>query len=484
VSAVRESALHHRRIAIVVDHPLRDLAGLVLVAVELCQRGAVCHLVPLNIEEAEIWALRPDFVLLNYLRRGANEDFARNLVHAGIRFGLHDTEGGVWPSEADYAETLWADRELLHATRCACIWGPRLARHLVETGLLEARQVRVTGCARFDTYHSRWRGILASEGNQDAHPRILINTNYYTVNSRFVTADGNRAQLEAMGWTAVRARRAVEIEAVALEAMIELAGGLARRFPEATIVLRPHPFESPERYRDSLQAFGNIEINATGPVQPELFRANAVIQRSCTTAIEATLASVPALSPRWISTVSENPMAEELSIPCESPKALLDTVGQILEGRYVACSDLLNRRRKVIYDWFFQMDGMAHHRVVEAIGESLNEARGVDVELCRRLLYGVKHGRAQQRIPIGSRVRHALRLSPHWSFRRMRTVVPGLRPEKAFAAAEVDALVGRVAELRARAGMETRPVSVSRARETCDYNDLYQGHAVTLRADG
>ena len=66
------------RIAIVVDHPERDLAGLVLTALDLTQRGIVCHLVPLNLQEREIWALAPDFVLFNYLRR-SNEQFARRM---------------------------------------------------------------------------------------------------------------------------------------------------------------------------------------------------------------------------------------------------------------------------------------------------------------------------------------------------------------------------------------------------------------------
>jgi surface carbohydrate biosynthesis protein len=471
-----------RRIALIVDHPLRDLAGLVLVAQELCQRGVVCHLVPLNRQDAEIWALRPDFVLLNFLRRGANEDFARRLVRAGIHFGLLDTEGGVWPSEADYAEVLWEDRQLLRAARCACMWGPRLAGYLVATGLLDARQVRVTGCARFDLYHSRWRGIFGAEGRKNGRPRILINTNYYTVNGRFVTADGNRAQLEQQGWTAEHAREAVESEARALEAMIDLAGALSRRFPEATVVVRPHPFENPKPYRHRLRRFANVEINETGPVQSQIYRASVVVQRSCTTAIEATLASVPAISPRWIPTASENPMAEDVSIPCGSPEALFGTVRQILEERHAVPPDLAERRRKVIHDWFFETDGRAHRRVTDAIGEYLVEAADVDAALCRRLLYGVEKDSSQSGQPIGSRLRHALRLSPHWSFRKMRLVVPSPRPEKTFAAAEVEALVRIVADLRARAGERTRPLSVSLARENGDYSDGFRGHAVTLRA--
>jgi surface carbohydrate biosynthesis protein len=476
----RAESLCGRRVALIVDHPLRDLTGLILVAQELCQRGAVCHLVPMNLQDSEIWALRPDFVLLNFLRRGANEDFARKLVRAGIPFGLLDTEGGVVPSEECYAEFLWEDRELLRATRSACMWGPRLAEYLVATGLLEARQVHVTGCARFDMYHRRWRGIFGDEGPQDSRPRILINTNYSTANSRFATADQNRSQLEKMGWTASRARQAVETEATALEAMIDLAGRLSRCFQEATVVVRPHPFENSKRYRDGLRPFANVEINDTGPVPPQLYRASVVVQRSCTTAIEAILAFVPAISPRWIPTAIENPMAENVSIPCESFEALASTVRQILEGRYVASPDLAEQRRKVIHDWFFEMDGMAHRRVTAAICESLVEAVDVDTKLCRRFLYGVEKGGPQSGKSIGSRLRYALRLSPHWSFGRMKAVVAFPRSEKAFTAAQVETQLRNIAGLRARAGEQTRPIIVSLARENGEYSHGFRGHAVTL----
>ena len=472
------------RVALIVDHPLRDLAGLVLVAQELCQRGAVCHLVPMNLQDPEIWALRPDFVLLNFLRRGSNEQFARRLVRAGIRFGLLDTEGGVWPSEADYAETLWEDRDLLHAAQKACLWGPRLAGHLVATGLLESRQVRVTGCARFDLYHPRWRGLLDGEDSPDSRPRILVNTNYYTANGRFVTAQENRVQLENMGWSAARARAAVEAEAQALGEMITLAADLSRRFPDARIVVRPHPFENPGRYRESLRGLANVEINETGPVQPQLSRAAAVVQRSCTTAIEATLAAVPAVSPRWIAAANENPMAEQVSVPCDSPEALFGTIAEILAGRHTAPADLAARRREVLHDWFFESDGQAHSRVAHAVGECIDSSAPSDAGLCRRYLYGVGNGESRAAAPLGSRLRHALRLSPHWSFAKWARVIPSPRPEKSFSAAEVEALIRRVEGRKAGAGEAFRRIAVMPARSSGDYSDGFRGHSVALRVQG
>lgn len=92
------------RIALVVDHPQRDLPGLLLVAFELCRRGAVCHLIPLNLQEREIPALAPDFVLLNYVRM-FNYELGRKLVRARVPIGMLDTEGGVWESPGSYTDS-------------------------------------------------------------------------------------------------------------------------------------------------------------------------------------------------------------------------------------------------------------------------------------------------------------------------------------------------------------------------------------------
>ena len=97
-------------------HPQRDLPGLVLTAFALCQRGIVCHLVPLNLQDRELPALAPDLVLLNYLRPG-NEAVTRALLAAGVRIGLLDTEGAVWSECGAYTELLWPDTA--SCARCA-----------------------------------------------------------------------------------------------------------------------------------------------------------------------------------------------------------------------------------------------------------------------------------------------------------------------------------------------------------------------------
>ena len=139
------------RITLVVDHPLRDLPGMVLLATHLARCGAVCYLTPLNLCEREVRHQVPDFVLVNYYRKNFAH-FFRALASAGIGIGVLDTEGGVLESTASLCENLVADAPLRAAVACYCCWGPKVANYLVEHDWFTSRQVRVTGCPRTDFY--------------------------------------------------------------------------------------------------------------------------------------------------------------------------------------------------------------------------------------------------------------------------------------------------------------------------------------------
>src|SRR6185295_18729457 len=159
--------------------------------------------------------------------------------------------------------------------------------------------------------------------------------------------------------------------------IIQLARELARDFPRARVVVRPHPFERIERYSEALDDVPNVTVDNTPTVQREIFRSAVVIQRSCSTAIEAGLAGVPALSPQWVSTAALIPIAEAVSDRCQSYAELRAKVADILAGRYQAPAAARQAFDDVTRDWFHRADGEAHRRVSETLLQSLPPRRSV-----------------------------------------------------------------------------------------------------------
>jgi len=437
------------RVALIVDHPERDLAGLVLTAIDLAQRGVVCHLVPLNLQEREIWALAPDFVLFNYLRR-SNERFARALIDAGIAFGVLDTEGAVWPNPDEYAALLWQDAWLLRQARCVCMWGARLAEFLIARGLFAREQVIVTGCPRFDLYVSPWRGLHDETIGATGPPprRILINTNFSVSNPKFTTAAKCVAlHRSVLGYSETELRRIVHAETVAIRETVRIAEQLADTFPDVEIVIRPHPFERSTPYDGAAAGRSNLFVRQADEesIQTAIFRASAVIQRSCTTAIEAGLAGVPAFSPQWMPAPFLMPDAEAASVPCESFSELTSYLRDVLDGTYRPSEETREAVAGVIRDCCFAADGLSHWRVSEAVSQALEPEPVVDRSRCRQQLYGLHEAGARRLARAARHARHCLRLSPDWSFRRMRNVpaIAWMNSGKHFDTSRVQRLVDR-----------------------------------------
>ncbi|MGE4250836.1 MAG: surface carbohydrate biosynthesis protein [Parvibaculaceae bacterium] len=71
---------------------------------------------------------------------------------------------------------------------------------------------------------------------------------------------------------------------------------VASSFPDMTVVLRPHPAEKIETWREMESAHPNLKVLFEGSVLPWLAGAEVLIHNGCTTAIESILLDRPAIS--------------------------------------------------------------------------------------------------------------------------------------------------------------------------------------------
>ena len=477
------------RIALVVDHPQRDLPGLVLVAGRLCEAGATCYLVPLDLQGRELTALAPDLVLLNYLRRN-NQALAGSLQSAGVRVAVLDTEGGVMETPEVYERTMATDPEVRARVVRLLTWGPRLAAEAGDRGWYPAERIRVTGGPRFDFYCEPWREVPRSRpsgADRIPEPRVLFTPSYSFLSPRFGSLEEEVRGLERLGYDPGFLRRRVEIERRGLDAFVELAEGLSAGLPEVHFVLRPHPFERAETYRERLPERPNLHVDQEGTLDGWLVRSRALIQSSCTSAVEGALAGVPVLTPAWIPVWRRVEVLERAAVACESPEELRARLEGVLSGTGAGTPDEAAACRAAVFEWFFESDGEAHRRVADALLDSADGAPGPDRRRCRRLHYRPPGParRAASRLAAGAK--EALGLPVSWSLRRLAATDPAARWDasaKAFHAPAVEALIASIAAAAPEADPWSRGadlLSVRAARRPDDYSvPIDGGRAVVL----
>ena len=467
------------KIALVVDNPVRDLPGMVLVARHLAEKGCTVYLVPMNLQQWELFALAPDYVLLNYFRKN-NEALIRRLLNAGMTLGVLDTEGGVMSSFSAYEQTLATDPAVRAGLATFMSWGPRLAEHALEAKWFSRSQITVTGAPRFDFYHDKWRSaaLMAGDARADLpRPIVLLNGNFPLANPQFSTReDEGRRLIDQFGFPPADVEQWLEAQAEGMAGLTKLANLLAERFPEATFVYRPHPFESIARYSGLLDERPNLHLIRKGSVDSWILNSAAVIQRSCSTAIEAGVAGRFALSPSWLPTPRELPAANAVSVYCATSDDLVSALSEILNGSFTRPAWVEAAIEQVVCDWFRAIDGRSAERVTEAILSRAREG-SVDVAAATRFLDGLD-GRGMQRLAGGAR--RILGVAPDRSF-RIRRGRPHAweKSEKFFDAAAVSKFVAAIDA--ARPGP---PIEVSESVAATARGRRYSVRSVTVRAAG
>jgi surface carbohydrate biosynthesis protein len=471
------------RIALPVADMQRDLPGTVLTAYRLCEQGATCYVLPYRASTAEIWALAPDFVLLPVFRPYA-APVARRFVRAGIRFGLIDTEGVVWSSLDEYKTTLWNDASLSAQAAVVCAWGPLVADFLVREKLFRQDQVYVTGCPRFDFYAEPWKKVYSESGENGTSRRcVLVNTNFTVANPRHGRPIEGAEQLAATyGYDRREVMEWYERGKVSVEGMAELASCIARDFPDLDVILRPHPQENSGTYERLLQGQENVAISTSGPVTPLMLRAAVVIQRSCTTALEACMTGAVALSPQWLPTATYYPLPESVSVPCNTYSELCGVLQDVSANRFTHAEPLKSSISDCLYSGFYYMDGKAHDRAATAVIEHLHtKKRTTDVSECRRFLFGIYEFGKRPGAVLGGLARRALGLPAQHVFRRRAASGKAAPSQVGFGIESIRMLLQRVA---LATGSQVSGIEVTEADALRDYIEEFRGCSVALRQGG
>lgn len=481
------SALTPRRVAVVVDHPARDLAGLVLVATALAARGIECALVPMSLQYREVLSLQPDVVLVNYLRR-QNESRVRRFQQLGVCVAVLDSEGGIMRSAEEYGRMLSGCADVREGLGRYLSWGPELAARAVGERWFRQEQVAVTGNPRFDFYTGPLANALARDVRREYGLNdevVLVIGSFNLANARFFSPAEEIALLVKQGHSREFLDARLRAEEECMAGLVRATRRLAELHPTISFVFRPHPFEEPRRYQPLFAGLENVRVIADGSVTPWIATARALIQRGSTTAVEAALAGKPVLEPRWLPSVNDVSLIDAACRPCKSfaelDCALTDAVSR--SAFRLERSDVLERE---LHRWFFRVDGRAHVRVAGELEQlAIERPEGGNPRRFNDAAWGLDQPSLPPTRRLRRRVSRLLGRAPDLS--------DGFRPgdghtwassPRAFDRRSVAAIVGGLGHVGEPGGLlaNTAGVEVVQCGARAGYRGLYgSGFSVLVR---
>ena len=342
-------------VCLIVDNPLRDLEGLVLLGRQLAANSATVTLVPMYEQGFDVPALRPDLVLVNYTRPN-NADLIKVYKRAGILVGVLDTEG-IGGKNADQFAEMVKRAGCTDLVDLYCVWGQAQHAAFLTHGTMPADFVRATGCPRYDFCATPWRAALPEPSIAPGY--VLINTNFPTVNPRFSGSSSNEEEsMVQAGFSREFARQFIADGGQAYRAVLATSIKLARHFTDVQFVLRPHPFENLTSY-DAFAELPNAHVIQNGTSLEWISGARLLIHQNCSTAIEAAMLGVEPVSMEWFNTPALRLQAATgVSREAASELDLVDLVQQTLDGKLQALSPETEEfRRKIMGDFFTAIDG-------------------------------------------------------------------------------------------------------------------------------
>lgn len=265
--------------------------------------------------------------------------------------------------------------------------------------------IHVTGNPRIDMLRPEMRSFYADQIQaiqEEFGDFILVNTNFNHVNAfgqdmnlfQPATKKGESPRFgrAARGMTRVYAEGLRDHKKAVFEDFKALVPLLEEAFPAFNIVVRPHPTENQEVYRQIATRCQRVQVTNQGNVVPWLMATRALIHNGCTTGVEAYLAGVPAVSYR----ASINPTYDEgfyelsntMSHQCFNFDELQQMLNRILNDELGAADG--DARASMIARFVAAQNGsLACERIVETLEKMVDERKPATGALTAKLRRGI-----------------------------------------------------------------------------------------------
>lgn len=323
-----------------------------------------------------------------YLGLGAFENFRHyfaKLKRLGFTIVVNEEEGLV-----TYADRMYIDMRVSGATLQQIdelfTWGAENQGVLAEAFPEAAKKFSVTGNPRFDLLKQQNRQVYAAE-MEDIEAKygrfVLVCTSFSSINHFDKKLDYLKSLIDKK---TLRSQESIEnftryrdVKQKTFMAFLEAIPGLAAVDPSVNIVIRPHPSENMDIYREFAEKFPNVHVDARFSVHPWIVKAEALVHHYCTTSIEALAAGTPRFALRPVrDPLSEKEIPFGCSVECVTTDELIARMSECLAaGKGNWCG------RPLTQDYSRYVSNIGNHLAAEAIVDRISALCGAP-ESCGR----------------------------------------------------------------------------------------------------
>ncbi len=257
-------------------------------------------------------------------------------------------------------------------------WGPENAKIWKSQKNYNGMPVHITGNPRTDLLRPELQKYWAHSVEGIRHKFgniILLNTNFGKLNNFRPNKGDEKKTLES----ATRSPGTIDAQELGMAKhrlalfhhFQKMVGEVGRAFPTHTILIRPHPSENHEIWKQAANGCSNVHVHFEGHVTPWLLAADAIIHNSCTTGLEGYLLNRPVFAFQPImSEYFDKRLPNALSQQATSSQELIDLLNVALSsptsGRET--KDTASEKTKLIEQYLAFLQGpFASEKIIDVL---------------------------------------------------------------------------------------------------------------------
>jgi len=286
-----------------IETKVRELDAKILLACVAAERGFSPVIGELKELRGNLLAWPEGHVLFKAALKTSRDRF-RSYREYGHSISMMCEEGLVYLDKETYQRTK-VHPEALQYVDLFLAWGAEQKEAVVEKYGEISGRIAAVGNPRMDLLRREFRDLWRSEVDQLRRrfgPFIMVNTNFGVANF-YQGTQAMESKYENVGMIRNESDRAVFRERVEFQRSLirhlkDLVIAMSRRFPGHRVVVRPHPSEKHEFWRESFDACENVDVVFEGGIVPWLAACDLLVENGCTTAIEAWMLDRPVVEYR------------------------------------------------------------------------------------------------------------------------------------------------------------------------------------------
>jgi surface carbohydrate biosynthesis protein len=244
-------------------------------------------------------------------------------------------------------------------------WGPENARIWKMQQNYNGMPIHITGNPRVDLLRPELRPYWTKQV-QTIHEKfgkiILINTNFGKLNNfrpnkgdekkALDRANTSPSDVDEFDLGMARHRLAL------FQYFQEMIAQVAAAFPAHTVLVRPHPSENHETWRQAALGHTNVQVHIEGHVIPWLLAADAIIHNSCTTGLEGYVLGRPVFSYQpIISERFDKQLPNAVSCRATAPRELIELIKTTISSGQSANGNSSEAKTRLVEQYLASLQG-------------------------------------------------------------------------------------------------------------------------------